>query len=220
MLLRLLPLARAPGELAQAEVAVRDERPHAAWLGEGQRLAVVGFSALSTEPVRMSRDVAEQVQSVALSQLGRGEFERAIAETLCLVAASCPPEGRAPLSGSTQRSAVEPGRHEPPTVVEAVVWSPAFHVGLPRRHDPLRCVVEIIRMLRDVPLDVIDDLAALADVRSPSLEPDQLGQLRVVDASGVERLTRHEGAIKIAVRLGPGAAKAEHHLVELSEDCA
>src|SRR5262249_29799996 len=45
MLLRLLALARAPIELAEAEVAVGDEGAHAAWLGEGQRLAVVDLAA-------------------------------------------------------------------------------------------------------------------------------------------------------------------------------
>jgi hypothetical protein len=64
VLVRLDPLARAPVELAEAEVAVGDERAHAARLCEGQRLAVVGLAALGVEPVRMGRDVAEQVQSV------------------------------------------------------------------------------------------------------------------------------------------------------------
>ena len=41
----LLALACAPGELAQAEVAVGDERAHPAGLGDRQRLAVVGDAA-------------------------------------------------------------------------------------------------------------------------------------------------------------------------------
>jgi hypothetical protein len=64
MLVRLLPLARAPIQLSEAEMAVRDERAHAAGLGESQRLAVVDLAALGIEPVGMGRDVAEQVQSV------------------------------------------------------------------------------------------------------------------------------------------------------------
>src|SRR6266849_8902295 len=58
----LLALARAPVELAEAEVTMGDERAHAARLGERQRLAVVGLAALGIEPVGMGRDVAEQVQ--------------------------------------------------------------------------------------------------------------------------------------------------------------
>ena len=42
-------------------MAVRDERAHAARLGERQRLAVEGLAALGIEPVGMGRDVAEQV---------------------------------------------------------------------------------------------------------------------------------------------------------------
>src|SRR5262245_32213396 len=44
MLLRLLALARAPGELAEAEVTVGDQRAHAELVGERQRLAVIGLS--------------------------------------------------------------------------------------------------------------------------------------------------------------------------------
>jgi hypothetical protein len=61
---RLLALARAPVELAEAEVTVGDKRAHAAWLGERQRLAVVGLAALGIESLGMGRDVAEQVQRV------------------------------------------------------------------------------------------------------------------------------------------------------------
>src|SRR4029434_3108481 len=44
---RVLALADAPGELAEAEVAVGDERAHAELAGEHQRLAGVAFSGLS-----------------------------------------------------------------------------------------------------------------------------------------------------------------------------
>src|SRR5215467_223406 len=98
VLARLLTLARAPVELAEAEVAVGDERAHAARLRERQRLAVVGLAALRVEPVGMGRDVAQQVQ-----RTGRGPWvrrrilERAVAEALCLVE---PAEQQA---GTTQR---------------------------------------------------------------------------------------------------------------------
>jgi hypothetical protein len=61
VLLRLRALACTSIELAQAEVAVRDERAHAARLGESQRLAVVGLAALAVEAVGMGCDVSEQV---------------------------------------------------------------------------------------------------------------------------------------------------------------
>src|SRR2546422_11391949 len=58
----LLSFARALVELAETELAVGDERTHAARLGERQCLAVVGLAAVCVEPVGVSRDVAEQAQ--------------------------------------------------------------------------------------------------------------------------------------------------------------
>src|SRR5215510_5140145 len=46
----------------QAEMAVSDEGAHAPWLGERQRLTVLGLAALGVEAVGMGHDVAEQVQ--------------------------------------------------------------------------------------------------------------------------------------------------------------
>src|SRR5262245_43366080 len=64
MLLRLRALARAPVELAEAEVAVGDEGAHAARLGERERLAVMDLAPVCFEAVGMGRDVAEQVQRI------------------------------------------------------------------------------------------------------------------------------------------------------------
>src|SRR5262249_52201063 len=86
VLLRLLSLARAAVELAEPEVAVGDERAHAARLGERQSLAVVRLAALSIEAVRMGCDVAEQVQRMGReSRLLRRRFDRAHAEVPRLV---------------------------------------------------------------------------------------------------------------------------------------
>ena len=63
MLLRLLALARAPVEFAEAEVAVGDEGAHAARLGEGERLPVVRFRLFGVQSIAMGRDVAERPQS-------------------------------------------------------------------------------------------------------------------------------------------------------------
>src|SRR5438445_6352874 len=97
MLLRLLALAHAPVQLAEAEVAVGDEGAHAARLGERQRLAVVSLAALGVEPVGMGRDVAEQVQRMSREPGVRRRVERAVAQALRLVE---PPEQQ---SGTTQR---------------------------------------------------------------------------------------------------------------------
>src|SRR5215475_9781585 len=80
VLLCLLVLAGALAQLPEAEVAVGDERAHAARLGEGQRLAVVGLAALCIEPVGMGRDVTEQVECMGRvpGLTGRG-LHRAVA---------------------------------------------------------------------------------------------------------------------------------------------
>ena len=81
ILASMLCLADAAVELAQAEVALGDERAHAVQLGECQRLSVVGRRAVGIEPVGVARDVAEQAQG-----MGRGAgltpsgFDRAIGQ--------------------------------------------------------------------------------------------------------------------------------------------
>jgi hypothetical protein len=94
----LLALACSPVELAEAEVAVRDEGAHATRLGEGQGLPVVGLAPLGVKPVGMSRDVAKQVQRVSRESwlMGRG-FDRAVSQAPRLVE---PTEHEA---GATQR---------------------------------------------------------------------------------------------------------------------
>ena len=69
--------ASAPGQPAEAEVAVGDERTHAAPLGERERLAIVGLGLvpLGVGPIRMGRDVAEQVQRVGREARVRGRIE-------------------------------------------------------------------------------------------------------------------------------------------------
>ena len=64
MFLGLLPLARAPVELAEAEVAVGDERAHAELAGECQRLAVVAFGVLGAA---CRRDVTGEAEGVGLA---------------------------------------------------------------------------------------------------------------------------------------------------------
>jgi hypothetical protein len=57
VLARLLTLARTVGEPAGAEVAMGDEGPHPEFLGQCERLAVVGLAALGVEPVGMGRNL-------------------------------------------------------------------------------------------------------------------------------------------------------------------
>ena len=67
-------------------MAVGDERAHAARLGEGQRLAIVGLAAVGVEPVGMGRDVAEQMQRMGCEPgVIRRELDSAIAQAPRLV---------------------------------------------------------------------------------------------------------------------------------------
>ena len=62
--MRLLALARVAIELAEAEVAVGDERAHAELAGARQRLAVVAGSVLGTA---CRRDVTGEAEGVGLA---------------------------------------------------------------------------------------------------------------------------------------------------------
>jgi hypothetical protein len=98
VLVNALGLAHLAEELAKAEVAVRDERAHAAGLGQPQRFAVVGLAALGVELVRMGRDVAEQVQCVGRGPVVRSRiFDRTVAPAPRLV------EPAEQQTGTTQR---------------------------------------------------------------------------------------------------------------------
>ena len=60
MLLRLLALASAPVELAEAEVAVGDERAHPELLGERERVTVMAVSVLRR--IAAGGDLAEEAE--------------------------------------------------------------------------------------------------------------------------------------------------------------
>jgi hypothetical protein len=57
-------LARRAVEVAEAEVAVGDQRAHSSGLGERQRPAVMGLATLGVESVGMQRGVTEQVMGM------------------------------------------------------------------------------------------------------------------------------------------------------------
>ena len=62
-----LPLfARAPVELAEAEVTAGDEGAHAELSGEGQRLVVVAFGGLDVGRIEMGRDLGKNAQPIRL----------------------------------------------------------------------------------------------------------------------------------------------------------
>src|SRR5260370_17574206 len=62
VLVRLLPLAGALIQLAEAEVAVGDEGAHAELAGKCQRLIVAGVSRLHLRGFTMRGDLAEEIE--------------------------------------------------------------------------------------------------------------------------------------------------------------
>src|SRR5690349_21834088 len=64
VLVRLVAPARAPIELAEAEMAVGGEGAHGAGLGEGPRFTIVSFGALNVHRVRMDGNVAQKALSL------------------------------------------------------------------------------------------------------------------------------------------------------------
>jgi len=62
----LVPLARAPVEFGEAEVAMRDERAHVAGLGERERLTVGVLGLLARRRLPTGGQVADQVEGVGL----------------------------------------------------------------------------------------------------------------------------------------------------------
>src|SRR5437660_7777909 len=123
-------------------------------------------------------------------------------------------------AASESRLLVDPGGHQPPAIVEAVVRHVVLDVRVPRREDPDRPVGPEQRLIGEVALDVEHDLLALGDVEGPPLQPDHLRELGVVHAPDVEPLAGHEPAIEVRLGVGPGTAQSDEHLVELSEDRA
>src|SRR5262245_55113736 len=87
-------------------------------------------------------------------------------------------------------SASEPGGHEPAAIVIAQVGRKVPHVGFPRRDDATRRPVEVVDLLGEIALDVPNDLPSLRGVERPALQPDHVGQLRVVHARRVGLLIR------------------------------
>src|SRR2546425_6401576 len=112
-------------------------------------------------------------------------------------------------------SAVEPRGHEAPPVVVADVRREVPHRGVPGDDDAERRPVEVVRLLGEIALDVVEDLPPPARVERPALEPDHLGELRVVDPPRVARLAWDVEPVEVAVGLRPVAEHTDGELLEL-----
>src|SRR5207244_59159 len=126
------------------------------------------------------------------------------------------------LAGETRvtASAVEPGGHEPPAVVVAEIRPEVPDVPLPRRDRDRRGAVQVIDLLGEVTLDVPEDRPPPADVEGPALEPDHVGEPRVVHPAGVGGLAGQVIAGQVAVGIGPRTEEPGSHPLELAVDRA
>ena len=106
VLLGLLSLAGAPGELAEAEVAVGDEGAHPETDGERERLTVMALGRLRVEGLAARGNLAEDMESPGFLSRDSCARERARA-----------PAGRAGLP-RPMRPQREPALGERPMLVE------------------------------------------------------------------------------------------------------
>src|SRR5207245_4542160 len=91
MLPRQLALARAPVELTEAEVAMRDEGTHAEFGGYGEGLQVIIFGRFGLRELTPRRNLAEKPQDICLSAsflMRTGEGQRSLGEGMRLLQAS------------------------------------------------------------------------------------------------------------------------------------
>src|SRR5688572_26636119 len=72
-------------------------------------------------------------------------------------------------------SAVQPGCHEPPAVIVADVGGVVLDRGVPDADVNTRRQLHVVLLLRQVALQVVDDLAALGGVERPALPHQQVG---------------------------------------------
>src|SRR6266571_3110117 len=183
------------------------------------------LSATSARIARASEPAAPRASTVSRAAVSLRSFAITRAPSCAnsvAIARPMPepaPVMRATLSLSLTRylpappSTVEPGDHQAAAVVVTDVRREILDVGLPRGDRAGRRPIESPDLLRDMALDVVDDLATLGHVEGAALELDHVGELGIVDALGVERLARNEVAVEVAVGVGPRAEEAGAHLV-------
>src|SRR5215467_5694948 len=106
VLLGLLALAGASVELAEAEVAVGDERAHAELVGERQRLSVVPGCVFAASGRRDVSDEAEGVGLVSPSPQSAGECQRLASVAVGLVDPPRPKGDRARAQKDERRPVV------------------------------------------------------------------------------------------------------------------
>src|SRR2546430_3065431 len=112
---------------------------------------------------------------------------------------------------------VEPGVQEARPEAEAVVVLEALHVGRMRDVPREARQIDVVRLVREVALDVVDDLLALLWIQLASLGDEHRVQFAIGHVASVVRLLGEEGAVEPVVHLGERCHRAHRHLLELPE---
>src|SRR5882762_9727056 len=111
---------------------------------------------------------------------------------------------------------VQPRGGQPPAEIVAEVRRVVLQRALPRRDAEPRVDLDVVLLLREVALDLVDELAPLDGVEGAPLAHDQVRHHRIGDVALVLRLAGHAVAVEIAVRLEKVGLWPERHRVELA----
>src|SRR5688572_2057767 len=108
---------------------------------------------------------------------------------------------------------VDPGEHQPGAEAEAVVVLEALHVR--RVRDVLRRVrqVHVVRLVREVALDVVNQVQALLRIELAPLRDQHLVELGVGDGAAVVGLLREEAAVEPVVDFRERRDRPDRHLL-------
>src|SRR5882672_4165699 len=102
---------------------------------------------------------------------------------------------------SPRFSALEPRRDEPAAVVVAEVGPVVLQRALPDGRVDLRDGGRVVGLLRQIPLDLLDQVAALGEIERAPLTDEHVGHDRIVDVALVLELAGEVVAVEIVVRI-------------------
>src|SRR5207302_2334099 len=117
-------------------------------------------------------------------------------------------------------SAVEPGRHQPPSVVVAEIRPVVLEGPVPDGDVDPRGQLDVVLLRRQVALDLGDDLPAFGGIECPPLTHEKVRDDRIVDVALVLLLAGVMHAVEEVVRLQERRLRSVRHRLELAEVAA
>src|SRR5438552_2399686 len=117
-------------------------------------------------------------------------------------------------------SSVEPRRGEAAAVVVAEVRSVVLQRALPHRDRDRRGDLDVVLLLRQMPLQLREELAPLHGVCRPALAHEQIGDDRIVDVALVLQLLRIVHPVDEVIGIEERRLRPVRHRIELAEVAA